>query len=103
MSNSVATVFYSICKKKAQYRTNISKEYSNYLSKVSRVHAVKNQNVQRVMRSFKVKQLIRYCEHIVLEAHMDAQKIQALQVCQRLRTIAGYFMFDPALFNMTVI
>jgi hypothetical protein len=55
------------------------------------------------MRSFKVKQLVRYCEHIVLEAHLDAQKVQAVQVCQRLRTMAGYFSFDPALFNMTVI
>ena len=48
------------------------------------------------MRSFKVKQLIRYCESILLEVHLDAQKAQAVQVCQRLRTLSQYFSFDPA-------
>lgn len=62
MSNNVANVFYSIIAKKRQMRTDIGKEYSNYMSKVSRHHTVKNQCVQRVMRSFKVKQLVRYCE-----------------------------------------
>ena len=51
------------------------------MSKVSRVHQVKNQCVQRIMRSFKIKQLVRYCEHIILQVHLDAQKVQALQVC----------------------
>jgi len=45
MSSAVFNVFYSITKKKSQHRTNISKEFSNYLSKVSRVHPVKNQCV----------------------------------------------------------
>ena len=84
-------------------RTDIAKEYSNYMSKVSRVHPAKNQCIQRVMRAFKVKQLVRYCETILLEAHLDAQKVQAVQVCQRLRTFSTYFSFDPANFNMTVI
>ena len=78
MSNSVAKVFYSITQKKSQLRTNISKEFSNYLSKVSRHHNFKNQIVQRVMRSFKVKQIVRYCETIMMEAHLDAQKMQAV-------------------------
>jgi hypothetical protein len=42
MSSAVANVFYSINKKKSQHRTNISKEFSNYLSKVTMVHPVKN-------------------------------------------------------------
>lgn len=29
--------------------------------------------------------------------------MQAVQVCQRLRTLSTYFSFDPANFNMTVI
>ena len=37
------------------------------MSKVGRVYATKNACVQRVMRSFKVKQLVRYCETILLE------------------------------------
>ena len=39
----------------------------------------------------------------MLEAHLDAQKVQAVQVCQRLRTLSTYFSFDPAHFSMTVI
>ena len=62
MSASVANVFYNIVQKKAKMRTDIAKEYSNYISQVSRSHSFKNQCVQRVMRSFKVKQLVRYCE-----------------------------------------
>ena len=45
MSNNVANVFYSIIAKKRQMRTDIGKEYSNYMSKVSRHHTVKNQCV----------------------------------------------------------
>lgn len=73
------------------------------MSKVTRVHSIKNQCVQRVMRSFKVKQLIRYCETILIEAHLDAQKVQAVAVCQNLRTFSQYFSFDPSRLNMTVI
>lgn len=29
--------------------------------------------------------------------------MQALQVCQRLRTFSHYFSFDPSAFGMTVI
>ena len=36
-------------------RTDIAKEYSNYMSKVGRAHPAKNHCVQRIMRSFKVK------------------------------------------------
>ena len=71
----MANVFYSVVKKKSQLRTNISKEYSNYMSKASRKYLHKNQCVQRLMRSFKVKQLVRYVEHIMCEAHLDAQKV----------------------------
>lgn len=102
LSASVAQVFYSINDRKRQMRTDIAKEYSNYMSKVGRVHP-KIQCVQRIMRSFKVKQLVKYCESIILEAHLDAQKVQAVQTCQRLRTFSTYFSFDPAKFNMTVI
>ena len=46
MSNSVANVFYSVVGKKRQLRTDIAKEYSNYMSKVSRGdHGIKNQCV----------------------------------------------------------
>ena len=55
------------------------------------------------MRSFKVKQLVRYCETIMLECLLDAQKVQAVQVCQNLRTFSQYFSFDPAQFQMSVI
>lgn len=103
MSNSVAAIFYDVALQKRQLRTDIAKEHSNYLSKVSTHYALKNQCVQRVMRSFKVKQLVRYCEHIILKAHLDAQKVQGVQVLQRLRTVSQYFSFDPAKFNMTVI
>ena len=103
MSASVANVFYNIVQKKAKMRTDIAKEYSNYMSQVGRSHSFKNQCVQRVMRSFKVKQLIRYCEAIFIETHLDAQKVQAVQVCQNLRTFSQYFSFDPARLNMTVI
>ena len=44
-----------------------------------------------------------YCETIILEAHLDAQKVQAVQVCQRLRTFSQYFSFDPASFGLQVI
>lgn len=95
LSNCVAPVFYNLFNIKRKLRTDIGKEYSNYMSKVSRVHMVKNACVQRVMRSFKVKQLVRYCETIILECHLDAQKVQAVQVCQSLRTFSQYFTFDP--------
>jgi len=72
MSNSVAAVFYDVAQQKRTMRTDIAKEFSNYLSKVSRHYSVKNQCVQRVMRAFKVKQLVRYCEHIILKAHLDS-------------------------------
>ena len=72
MSNSVAAVFYDVAQQKRAMRTDIAKEFSNYLSKVSRHYSVKNQCVQRVMRAFKVKQLVRYCEHIILKAHLDS-------------------------------
>ena len=78
LSAAVAQVFYSINERKRQMRTDIAKEYSMYMSKVSRVYPSKNQCVQRIMRSFKVKQLVRYCETIILEAHLDAQKVQAV-------------------------
>ena len=39
----------------------------------------------------------------MLQTHLDAQKVQAVQVCQRLRTFSNYFTFNPARFNMTVI
>ena len=100
MSNSVANVFYNIVQKKAKMRTDIAKEYSNYMSKTARVQDIKNHCVQRVMRSFKVKQLVRYCETILLEAHLDAQKVQAVATCQNLRTFSQYFSFDPSRLNM---
>ena len=71
--------------------------------KVGHVYTTKNACVQRVIRSFKVKQLVRYCETILLEAHLDAQKVQALQVCKRLRTFSHYFSFDPNRLGMSVI
>ena len=46
------------------------------------------------MRSFKLKQLTRYCQNIMLEVHLDAQKCQAVQVCQNLRNLSHYFDFD---------
>ena len=55
LSNAVANVFYNVAQKKQKLRTDIAKEYSNYLSKVSRVHPTNNACVQRIMRSFKVK------------------------------------------------
>ena len=55
MSNAVANIFYNVTQKKQKMRTDIAKEYSNYMSKVSRVYPHKNASVQRVMRSFKVK------------------------------------------------
>ena len=95
--------FYDINAKKRDLRSNIQREYSNYMSKVIRHHSVKNQSVQRIMRSFKVKQLVRYCEQVMLSVHLDAQKVQAIQTCQRLRTFSQYFTFAPARFGMTVI
>ena len=52
------------------------------------------------MRSFKVKQLTKYCQNIMLEVHLDAQKVQAVQVCQRLRDLSHYFDFDMAKVGM---
>ena len=80
LSNMVASVFYNVSQQKREMRTDIAKEFSNYMSKVTRHHSVKNECVQRLMRSYKVKQLIRYCETISLKVYLDAQKVQAVQV-----------------------
>lgn len=47
------------------------------------------------MRSFKVKLLVKFVHAISTEVYLDAQKVQALQACQRLRYFNRYFNFEP--------
>ena len=35
------------------------------------------------------------------EIHLDAQKVQAIQVCQRLRDLSHYFDFDMVKLGMS--
>lgn len=100
LSGVVASVFYSVAGKKNQQRTNLAKEYSNYQARVSRAFPAKTQVVHRIMRSFKVKQLTKYCQSIMNEIFLDAQKVQAVQVCQRLRDLSHYFDFDMSKLGM---
>ena len=72
-----------------------------YQSKVLRQFLHKTQCVQRVMRSFRLKQLTKYCQNIMTEIHLEAQKIQGIQVCQRLRDLSHYFDFDMVKLGMT--
>ena len=45
MSNPAANVFYNLTDKKRKLRTDMGKDFSNYMSRVGRVHMVKNQCV----------------------------------------------------------
>ena len=42
LTSSVGAIFYDVAQKKRQMRTDIQKEYSNYMSKVTRHHPIKN-------------------------------------------------------------
>lgn len=42
MRGQIANVFYQVTERKRKLRTDIAKEYSHYLSAVSRVHQGKN-------------------------------------------------------------
>jgi len=53
------------------------------------------------MRSFKVKLLVKFVQNIATEVCLDAQKVQALQACQRLRYYQRYFSFDPQKLGLT--
>ena len=39
-------------------------------------------------------------QKIVIEVALDAQKIQALTACQRLREVNRYFNFDPKVLGL---
>jgi len=53
------------------------------------------------MRAFKLKLLHRYCQNILLEAYLDAQKVQAVQLGHRLRYWSRYFSFDMKALGMS--
>lgn len=46
------------------------------------------------MRCFKVLIMTRYCQEVLLKVHLDAQKIQGLNTCQKLRILSRYLDFD---------
>jgi hypothetical protein len=50
--------------------------------------------ISRVMRCFRVKLLTKFVQNLQTEVYLNAQKIQALHSCQRLRVYNRYFAYD---------
>lgn len=48
------------------------------------------------MRAFKIRLIHIYCQEILRDAYHDAMKIQAIQSCQRLRTMSQVFAIDES-------
>jgi hypothetical protein len=51
--------------------------------------------IARIMRCFRVKLINRFVQNTQIEVYLDAQKVQALQACQRLRQYNRMFDFNP--------
>lgn len=46
------------------------------------------------MRAYKIRLLHGYCTEILKDAYFESTKAQAIQTCQRLRTLSHVFQID---------
>lgn len=94
-------MFYNITNKKSQQRASIAKEFSSYQTTVVTALPYSAYAVLRVMRNYKLKLLTRFVQATLTEVYLDAQKVQAVHSCQRLRMFNRYFSFDPKKLGMS--
>ena len=68
-------------------RNMISKKFLTKLQSTAQ-SSRKVESSLRIMRAYKVRLLHGYCLEIMRDAYYDSVKIQAVNSCQKLRTLA---------------
>ena len=95
MINEAAQVFYPVASRKAKLRNTVSKKFNVFLTSVTSTYG-KVECSLRVLRAYKIKLLHSYCKEVLKEAYHDSLKIQAINCCQKLRTMSQLFSIDEA-------
>jgi len=91
--NEAAHSFYQALQRKSRLRNPLTKKFNTFLTSVTSTYT-KPECCFRVMRSYKIKLLHAYCKEVLKEVYHDAMKVQAVSICQRLRTLSHLFQTE---------